>query len=194
MEQMNKVYNLILKKHKPLIPSLLLAILCINILWHAITGKVMIGDMQVSFEWTMAHVAAVTATVLCIIAYFIFPKIYTYLLAATLLLGIGNAINFYPVWASLSIGVGDRHISIQPFLLLIGLTSFLLWINTGKKPTDKNIDTGRMEEFCERYRSYETQALEQIIKEQRYTPEAIQAARIILEEHLNISATQTGTA
>ena len=87
----------IYKRHKQLIPTLILLAFCIQSIVNSIQGKVEISNGYYGFVLTSKHYGAFAFVIINILWYFTFRKSYKYILAITLLLGLLNIINFTPL-------------------------------------------------------------------------------------------------
>lgn len=141
--------------------------------------------------------ASVLALVVC---YLFYSNGYKYLLTVVLVAALFGLVTFFPVEGYVSFGLSSLKLRIHlGGLFLVGLTYFL-----NKKTADVfivdsfqrlfDITPERIQamnekryndavsEYKQRYKEHTTEQLELIVKEGRYVPEALEAARQLFNE------------
>lgn len=175
------------QKYKALTPVLLLTIFGIWTIADSFMEIITLTPKQ------YGGVAAVTIN---LIAFFAFRPYYKYVLLLTLLLGLINLINFTPAVASISFGIGSAKLAIEPTSLFIGILAYLInfkrvnelffqRFGTTPEQADKyqqQVAAEQIEKYKKRYSDYSDELLNNILTENKYAPEALAAARQILNE------------
>jgi len=191
-----------LKQQRQLLPVILLTYFCIKTIISAINGTVDISDKTYEFALTTKHYFAFTSIVINLLTYFLFRQFYKYTLALTILLGLFNIINFSDLETTQSFALNSLSVSFQPIAFLAGLLTYVInfskinfWVIdhlvTKKTPEERaKIENARfkesVEKFKERYNSYSEATLTDILNENKLVPEAIEAARQLLNKrHIN---------
>lgn len=141
----------------------------------------------------LQHLLAFTAVIACIIVYFFRRRYYAWVLLGTLLLGCFNLINFTPfeVVAYLRVFYVLK-LQFQPLVALVAGVALAQLTMGSRKPDEKEevyLSTEKLADFKERYGAYDTERLQEIVRESRYVPEALEAARQVLEERNDATPT-----
>lgn len=175
------------QKYKGIIPVLVLACLCIwtivvSILWNHTLG--------------LKEYGAYAAVIVTLLIFFAFRPFYKYVLLLTLLLGLINLINFGPFDGTIKFSIGSISIRVQTvsfFLCILTYITnfekineiFLLHFGTTPEQSERYEEQVRAEQigkYKKRYSDYSDELLNNILTENKYAPEALAAARQILNE------------
>ena len=185
-------------KQKQLIPTLILAIICIFTLATLMFGtlKWYSGEIY-NYTITSKHYGAFVAVTINLILYFAYRPLYKYTLSATLLLGLFNIINFTVAEYKWSTGFTWLNTGeFQPTSFFVGLITFTINIKRiafrlapKTEQTSEQIAIERQKEFnadVEKfkniYHSKSSEDLIQIIADRKYTATALAAAQQIIDE------------
>jgi len=189
-DRMKQIYE----KYKQLMPLGILILFSFSAVFSAITGQVEIAGETQEFELLINHYLALLAIILNIIVYFKYRQYYKYTLPLTIFIGLFNLIIFSALESRSFISFGTIEIGGQPASLLAGITLYIInfeKINkaifkvSDKKNSNKEVVQlwqEDIEKFKDKYQKYSTEALNHIVLEKRFVPEAIEAARQILQE------------
>lgn len=183
-------------KHKQLIPVLVLLSLSIYSAFQILTGSVIIHNKVAHFNFTIEHYAAWTALALCLLSYFLLRRYYKYVLGATLILGLFGVLNFIRDDNKFSLGLNALVITFQPASFVVGLLTLAIngdkvndyFVRQRKRKKEEvhaeevlqfKSDLGK---YKSQYQNASDEELSKVMNDQRYTPGAKEAARLILEE------------
>lgn len=188
--------------HKQLLPVLVLTLYSITAIVYAIKGTVLIGGQTYDFELTIKHYLAFAAIIINCVAFFMYRPYYKYIIMATVAIGALNFITFSALQQIWGIGLGSVEISFQPSAFLAGLAAYLVnrkRVNSyfsnkfGSSPQEaeqtataywnENVD-----KFKVTYANYSTEDLNQILTDNKYTAEALEAARQLVIERSGANA------
>jgi len=182
------------QKHKQFIPVIILLLYSCVLIKNAMRAKVEISSEYYDFELSIAHYAFLGATLIDVLAYFLFRKVFKYVLLATLLLGFGNMILFT---STQTIGtISLFPIPFQPAALFVILIVFLINFNRaiqwrlnlfkGSPENERRkaieFNEERIEKFKDSFKNKSAEELNYIINENKYTGEAKEAARQLLDK------------
>jgi len=184
------------QKYKMLIPVLVLTGLCALTVVTLIRGTVEMNGVDYDFMLTEKHYGAFIAVIVNLITFFAFRQYFKYVFGATLLLGLFCIINFTPLDSKWTFGIGSLKIGFQPTAFLVGLLTLALNFKTIKLALDnnngevseQNLQDNQnrfnkdVEKFKQKYLSYSSDDLTQLIADKRYTASALEAARQILND------------
>ncbi len=184
------------QKYKMLIPVLVLTGLCTLTVVTLIRGKVEMNGTDYNFMLTEKHYGAFVAVTLNLISFFAFRQYFKYVFGLTILLGLFSIINFTPLDSKWTLRIGSLKFGFQPTAFLVGLLTFtlnfkyiILTFDKSKgEVSDQNLQDIQkhfnedVENFKQKYLSYSSDDLTQLIIDKRYTDSAIEAARQILNE------------
>jgi hypothetical protein len=161
-------------------------------------GAVVLGGHSVDVFLSGKHYAAFVLVGLSYLTFFFFFKGYQYIIGATILSGLFNLINFAPLESTVGIAINSFSIRAQPESLLAGVLFImvnkkqLLAFFKGKKSdaSSNKPESARqfatiqenVAQFRVKYENYSTESLTEIVSAGRYVPEALEAARQVLEE------------
>jgi len=172
-----------LRKHRSLLPLLLLALLCQWTLWLVLNGSVTLDPGLIGWVALIPHIAAVIA---CIAVYFLRRSAYAPVLLITLVLGTFSVFNFTPFESTAYLRMFFvLKFSFQPLVAIVDFVALAQLTMGSKKAGSRDeiyIDAEKLADFKERYFLYSTERLQEIITENRYMPEALEAARQVLQE------------
>lgn len=175
-----------LRKHRSLLPLLLLALLCQWTLWLVLNGSVTLDPGLIGWAALIPHIAAFIAVIACLAVYFLRRRAYAPVLLITLVLGTFNIFNCTPFESTAYLRMFFvLKFSFQPLVAIVDFVALAQLTMGSKKAGSRDeiyIDAEKLADFKERYLSYSTERLQEIINENRYTPEALEAARQVLQE------------
>jgi len=188
--------NFFYEKYKQLIPVLVLILFCLSTVMSAIHGTVIMAGETYDFELTIKHYLAFAAVLINFISFFLFRSIYKYTLLVTVLLGAFNFINFSAFETTWSVNISSLTIAFQPSAFLAGFVTYLInrkkingYIIDQLKPSPEDAERNAKEywsesvnKFKERYSSYSIEELNQILAENKYVAEALEAARQLIND------------
>lgn len=184
----------LLKTFKELAPLLLLSGYCVNIIIKAIVGKVYFAGEIFDFVPDLQHYLAMLCVAITIASYFLFRTAYRYLLVITIIAGVFNFIRFYPLDTSASISIGGAGIRFQPIAFMAGIIAFVVNFKKIYVSVFGNVDPKMLEEvhnkkfaeavekFKDTYADRSDESLNNIVAENRFVPEAVEAAKQLLNE------------
>lgn len=176
-------------KHKGLFPLFALACLLAVTLYDAIfTG----------FQLQQQHYFAAGLFVLCLIVYFIKREVYIICIITTLILFLFNLVVFTKGFYLFKLRISLLQLNFQPHALLLLVLTIALYrkqvyefiqfmFNSKLSPEEKEKQESLayakgFVKFKEQYARYSTDQLTLIVQENTFVPEAVEAARRILEE------------
>lgn len=178
-------------------PLLLLAVYCINAIVAAIRGRVVMVDETYNFLLKTKHYLAFVAIVVDLLTYFLLRPFYKYTLGLTIGLGLLNIMVFPALEVTQSFALGSLKVSFQPSAFFAGLVVYLInfkrinefliehLITKGTPKEQKNVRAKFVEDverFKVKYNNYSVEDLAEIVTENKFVPEAIEAARQLIKE------------
>lgn len=175
-------------KHKGLFPLFALACLLAVTLYDAIfTG----------FQLQQQHYFAAGLFVLCLIVYFIKREVYIICIITTLILFLFNLVVFTKGFYLFKLRISLLQLNFQPHALLLLVLTIALYrkqvyefiqfmFNSKLSPEEKEKQESLayakgFVKFKEQYARYSTDQLTLIVQENTFVPEAVEAARQLLE-------------
>ncbi len=175
------------RKYKQLIPVLAMIGCCIVTVITCFQGYVIMGGEAYDFDFTPKHFAGFAAIVINLISFFLVRRYYKYVLAATLILGLVNLLNFSPLQNTFSIGIGGLSIRFQSttfFIVLITLVINYSRVSSLFKMKPEHAaqfeaerQKKQVEKFKEQFSKYSPDQLSNIINDNKYAAEAKVAAQ-----------------
>lgn len=174
-----------LKPHRQLLPLVLLAGFCVEAIVKASLHTSML---------TTKHYLGFGALVVNLLTYVVLRKYYKYTLLLTLVAGLFNLLCFSAGQWGMSLSVNKFGISLQPQAFFAALLAYLInvkrvneYLLTKHTSEDRELKAQEVfsdgvEKFKDRYRSYSTEALAEIVAANKYVPQALEAARQLLNE------------
>ncbi|MDI9862341.1 hypothetical protein [Flectobacillus roseus] len=187
-----------LKQQLQILPVLLLTIYCIDAIVTAMRGTVVITSTTYDYVLTIKHYIAFVAIGVNFFTYFFLRQFYKYTLGLTIAIGLFNLMTFSALQTTSIIGINSLKIGFQPSAFWAGLLAYIInfkRINefildnlvTKQTPEEQErIEKVRfaeeVEKFKGKYKSYSAETLTEIITANRYVPEALEAARQLLNE------------
>jgi hypothetical protein len=183
-------------RYKNLLPTLVLAVFSAYTAFTLLTSEVKTGNVTTSFAILPQHYGAFAAVALCLFSFFFLRKIYRYVLGATLVLGIFSVLNFTVNAHWVGLKLGALNITIQPLSFAVALFTLLLnWqkikkylvsiVRKSEQPDTLSYNED-VEVFKVKYLNLSSEELQKIIADKRFRPEAIEAAKKLLEERKQI--------
>lgn len=183
-----KLYKINLK-HKGLFPLFVLACLLAVTFYDAIfTG----------FQLQQQHYFAAGLFVLCLIVYFIKREVYIICIITTLILFLFNLVVFTKGFYLFKFRISLLQLNFQPHAFILLVLTIALYrkqvyefiqfmFNSKLSPEEKEKQESLayargVVKFKEQYARYSTDQLTLIVQENTFVPEAVEAARRILEE------------
>lgn len=191
-----------LKRHKQLLPLLLLSVYAVIAVSDSIRGKTTFAGEEYEYGLEFQNYIGLGAIVSNFLVYFFLRRFYKYTLTITIAVGLFNLARFSALDQSISFGInGSKGIGLQPSALLATLLVYFVnfrrinrWIfhSIKEEPTleetkqqEAEIFREETEIFKERYKNHSYEALVQIVAENRFVPAAIEAAKQLLVEKHN---------
>ncbi len=188
-----------IKRNKQLLPLLVLMAFGIETLITAVRGTVVMGGETYDFSLNLKHYVGFAAIAANIIVYFLFRQFYKYSLPLTIAIGLFGLVGFSALQMKWNFGVIiGLPFGLQVAALLAGLVAYILNFHnvnqfladqlTAKRTPQEEVlykETKSAEsilKFKERYDNYSTEKLNEIIAANKYVPEALEAARQLLNE------------
>ncbi len=187
-----------LKQQLQILPVLLLTIYCIDAIVTAMRGTVVMAGTTYDYELTIKHYIAFGAIGVNFFTYFFLRQFYKYTLVLTIVIGLFNLMTFSALQTKSIIGINSLKIGFQPSAFWAGLLAYIInfkRINefildnlvTKQTPEEQErIEKVRfaeeVEKFKGKYESYSAETLTEIVTANRYVPEALEAARQLLNE------------
>jgi hypothetical protein len=190
MKNTNQIYS----KYKQLIPTVILVALCVFTLTSYFIEKNASEDSY--FLLNVKHYGAFVTASLCLISFFVFRNYYKYLLGITLILGLTSLINFIPNQNKWFLAFKESElISVQPMVLFITALTYIINFKRANEfiinqlrsikgregEFEEQLQGDKIEKFKERYRMFSDNQLKQILEEAEFVPEALEAARQLLD-------------
>jgi len=186
------------KKQRPLIPILLLIAYCIGTLMTAAKGSVVLNGEIYDFILTTKHYLAFGAIGVNLLTYVCLRSFYKFTLGLTVLAGLFNLIIFSDLETTIGFTINKFEISFQPSAFFAGLIAYLInfrrindfiidHLTTTRtleeqEKIDKTLFAEGVQKFKEKYENYSFDALTEIVNTNRFVPEAVEAARQLLNE------------
>jgi hypothetical protein len=180
------------KYYKPIIPIVVLTVIGVLTILTYFTGTDVISGTEDSFILTAKHYAAFLSLVINYASFFTVRQHYKYILSLTFLFGLVNLINFTPALTISGLRIGQLEIGFQPTIFLTVILTYFLYfkrlnnyiLDLFTLTTDQNekMVLEQIEKFKYTYKNKDTEELIQIISENKYVPEALEAARQLLNE------------
>ncbi len=187
-----------LKHQKQMLPLLLLSAYSIGAIITAVRGTVVMAGETYDFVLTTKHYIAFGAVIVNFLTYFLLRQFYKYVLGLTVLVGLFNLMTFSALTTTSSFSINSLKISFQPSAFWAGLLAYIINFKrvnefifdnlaTTQKPEERErIDkarfTGGVERFKQKYEGFSAETLTEIITANKYVPEALEAARQLLNE------------
>ncbi len=184
-----------LQKHLPLLPLLLLATYCIDTIIKANRGTAVFHGVTFNVYLAISHYIAFVTILLNFLFYFFLRKFYNYILALTIGIGIFNIITFSALQTILQLTIFRIGFNFQLAAFWAGLLAYVINFKRingliveafGNKQTEEEYDKYKYNEdvlrFKEKYAKYTKEELSEIIRENKFVPEALEAAAQLLKE------------
>jgi len=183
-------------KYRQLIPLIILIIFSVVTIFTMIQGTVEMNGDTFLFALTSKHYLAFTLLIIDLVLFFLYRPVFKYIFILIILLGLINIINFLPLETIYSFRIAILKFSFQPIFLLVGFLTYLInfkqinsFLSDKFLPTKEESleyetrqQSDKIEKFKIQYSNYTDKELEEIIDEKRYTFEALEAARQILDK------------
>ncbi|RZJ50133.1 MAG: hypothetical protein EOO44_16965 [Flavobacterium sp.] len=115
-----------LKRQIQLLPLLLLTIYCIDAIFTAVRGTVVMAGITYNYELTIKHYIAFVAIVINIITYFFFRPLYKFTFILTVAIGLFNLMTFSALETTQSFAFKSFKLSFQPSAFLAGLLAYMI--------------------------------------------------------------------
>lgn len=186
------------RQHRQLLPLLVLTAYCVNAIVTAVRGTVVIAGDTYNFALTTKHYIAFGAIGLNFLTYWLFRPYYKYTLGLTITGGLFNLMTFPALEMTQSFALSSFKVSFQPSAFLAGLVAYIVNFKRVNEFIIDNLATNRtaeeqekiekarfqetVGEFKEKYSSYSVEMLTEIVIEEKFVPEALEAARQLLSE------------
>lgn len=185
----SKQFLTAIKKQRPLIPLLILAGFCIDVIIKALFSYSVL---------TTKNYIAIVVVGANFITYFQFRQFYKYTFVVTILVGLLNIIMFSAGEFGIRFSFNNLKISFQLHSFIVGLLTYIMNFRrtnefildnlvTKLTPEEEELNeklrfAEALEKFKWRYERYSTDYLIEIVTENKFVPEAIEAARQLLNE------------
>jgi len=181
------------QKYRTLVPAILLLLVSIygNFTFDPTLKLYQDGDAEVGFN-PVVSIAVILSVATCLI-YFVFRKLYRYVLFGVLFLGFFNVVHFAGS-TSYYIKMGALKVSFQPSVMLIAVLTYILFFgrinrflsnnHSGDGPVDSTIAEAEREKrviaFMERFATHTPGQLQEIKEGEKYSADAKEAASRLL--------------
>jgi hypothetical protein len=174
-------------KHKQLFPIFILTFFVITTIISTLKGTIELNGEVYDFGLTTKHYLGFAILIILYLMYFFKRPYFKYFLGITIILGLFNFINFTPTLQTSSFKIGNLKISFQPYILIIGVFSYILnykkingFIFLYIRPfLEQNKQEG-INKFIDKFKSYSNEQLENILNDNRYNNESKDASKLIL--------------
>lgn len=182
-----KLFNSNLK-HKGLLPLFVLACLLSITLFDAFFN---------GFQMLQQHYFAAGLLVLCLVVYFIKKEVYVFCIITTLVLFLFNLVVFTQGIYLFKLRISLLQLNFQPHAIVLLVLTIVLYrklvyefiqfmFNSKLSPEEKEKQASiayaqGVVKFKEQYKRYSTEQLTSIVQENTFVPEAVEAARRLLE-------------
>jgi hypothetical protein len=156
------------------------------------------GLRTYEFALTTKHYIAFGAITINFLTYFLLRQFYKYVIGLTVVLGLFSLMTFSALTTTSSFGINSLKIGFQPSAFWAGLFTYIInfkrvnefiFNNLATKRTpearqtdDKQRFAEGVEKFKQKYDGYSVESLTEIITANKYIPEALEAARQLLNE------------
>jgi hypothetical protein len=187
--------NLLIKKHKNLIPLAILVLIFIN----TVIDLLFISYKHGFFVYKNSNIIAGIVLIISLFSYFKVRKYYKYFIVCTLLLGLTNLVDFLSFKLNASMGLNSFSINFQPLIFLLFVLIYFLnyrkansyWAalflqspsSIAKQQDEQNLE--QVEKFKLKYASLTNQDLLEIINNGKFVKQAVVVAKQILDERNN---------
>lgn len=189
--------QLAIKRNKQLLPLLVLMVYGIDTLITAMQGTVVMGGETYDFSLNLKHYLGFAAIAINFIVYFLFRQFYKYSLPLTIAIGLFGLVAFSALQMKWNFGaIIGLPFGLQVAALLAGHVAYLLNFHnvnqsladrlTAKRTPQEEVlyketkSAESIQKFKEKYDNYSTEKLNEIIAANKYVPEALEAARQLL--------------
>jgi hypothetical protein len=183
-------------RYNQLLPVLVLTLYCISAVVTAIQGSVVVNGETYEYSLNIKNYLGFAAVIINFVGFFTFKRFYKYILLTTILVGTFNFIIFSALETTTSFNIGSLRIGFQPSTFLAGFAAYLVNLKKvnnliidqfGPSPeeAEKNSKANWLEsvnKFKVRYNNYSIEELNQILTENKYVAEALEAARQLITE------------
>lgn len=193
---MNKI-ALSFSKHKYLLPLLWLTMFIVITI---------IKGFSRNFFYITETYLAFSAIALLFICYLLIRKVYQYLLAAVIVAGLFNFLVFTISVYTYRLRLGGLNLVFQPHAMIaLNIYVAVYWkqiqlfvanlfgnilTEEDKIAYQKRVYRENLLKFKERYANYSDETLTTIVEENKFVPEAVEAAKKILQERMKEKVTQ----
>jgi hypothetical protein len=187
-----------LKQQQQILPLLLLTAYCIDAIITAVRGTVVVAGETYEFALTTKHYIAFGAVTINFLTYFLLRQFYKYVLGLTVAVGLFNLMTFSALTTTSSFGINSLKIGFQPSAFWAGLFAYIINFKRvnefifnnlatmqtpeARETVDKQRFAEGVEKFKQKYDGYSAESLTEIITANKYIPEALEAARQLLNE------------
>ena len=174
------------KKHKNLLPIILLGGLCLWTIYQVLFVKVEYEGALYGQSFTIKFWMGFTCVLIVITTYFFFRKHFKYIVFFMLALGLLSIIEFSTT--SVKFGVNSLEFNGTAFLAcllytLLNIKRLKAQITGGENASNVDfIDQKRIEDLKDKYQYKDNEELESLLNDKRFTEEAKIAAKTVLNE------------
>jgi len=186
------------QKYQTFIPALVLLLVGIygNFTHSPTLTLYQNGNMETGYNMTVS-LSVILSAFTCLI-YFVFRKLYRYVLFGVLFLGFFNIVHFAGS-TTYYVKFGALQIAFQPTIMLVAALTYLLFFRrinrflsgnrTSEEPADSTIADNERESrvatFMNRFAGYTTEQLTEIEEGEKYSDDAKEAAQRLLNKTQN---------
>lgn len=187
-----------LKRQRQLLPLLLLTAYCMDAVFTAARGTVVLAGETYGFALTIKHYIAFGVIGANLLIFFLFRPFYKYAFGLTVAVGLFNLVTFSALVTTQSFSINSLKVSFQPSAFWAGLLAYIINFKRANKFVADNLTTKQtpeeleknekarfaeeVEKFREKYERHPPQILNEIVTANKYVPEAREAARQLLNE------------
>ena len=208
---MKQIFKVI-KRHKQLLPLLVLTAYCIYVVIAAFRGTAVSLGEAYDFELQTKHYLAFGAVAINFLTYFFSRKFYVYTFGLTLVIAIFNLVLFSAFETTYNFRAALNSINLEigfpPAVWLAALLAYIINFNRinkyfitnlfKKTPEEaeryeKELFVEQTEKFKERYKHHSTEDLNEIVTTNKLVPPAIEAAHQLLNERQGEDANRANT-
>jgi hypothetical protein len=189
-------------KYRLLIPLGIISILCLQTIYKYLFKTQEYLGLTFDYYLSTKHYISFGVVALNWLVFFIYRPAFKFIFGATLIVGLCNLLNYTITtqWVTEKFYKGDRSIefTFQPISLYLIILTYIICFQTVNrimakpfklKPEEASKHKLKMQQteinrFKERYSSYSDESLQTILEEKKYMSEALEAARLILDERI----------
>jgi hypothetical protein len=115
-----------LKRQLQILPLLLLTAYCIDAIFTAVRGTVIMAGISYDYELTTKHYIAFVAIAVNIVIYFFFRPLYKFTFILTVAIGLFNLMTFSALETTQRFAFKSLKVSFQPSAFFAGLLGYMI--------------------------------------------------------------------